>query len=166
VTLSITMLCYNAEGLYAECTILIIIMQNVYTLLSIIVLLCWVSHLIDCYDECHYADCHYAECHYAECHNAKCHYAECHYAECHYAEIHYAECHWRKKWWKWNKIELIYFQSVLRINIFFYKIWIGTKKQTKLDPVSSFNVHLPSTFTYKHKIIFFLKNSIHLSVYP
>jgi hypothetical protein len=33
--------------------------------------LCWVSHFIYCYAECHYAEYRYAECHYAECHGAK-----------------------------------------------------------------------------------------------
>ena len=32
-----------------------------------ILILCWVSHFIYCYAECHYAACLFAECHYAEC---------------------------------------------------------------------------------------------------
>jgi hypothetical protein len=37
--------------------------------------LCWVSHFINCYAECHYAEYHYAECRYTECHYAGCCYA-------------------------------------------------------------------------------------------
>jgi len=43
-----------------------------------VVLLCWVSIMLNIM----YAECHklalYAECRYAECHYAKCRYAECH----------------------------------------------------------------------------------------
>jgi hypothetical protein len=51
------------------------------------VLLCWGSHFIYSYAECHNAECHYTECRFAERRYAEdrilfimmsCHYAECH----------------------------------------------------------------------------------------
>jgi hypothetical protein len=60
--------------------------NEVFFMLSVIILNNYTDNV-----ECHIAECHSPECHYAECHYARCHYACYRYTQCQYDNCHYTQ---------------------------------------------------------------------------